>query len=379
MDIFDVGHRLFTMDPAQDIYGVKPDPDLFLRNNRCPLILDEIQYAPELIPAIKRHVDCNREPGQFVFTGSQQWHVLRHLSESLAGRIAVVDLHGFTIQEGVDRATPCWFNVWIETAPRGISESAGALSEGRSMRLSATETIWRGSFPEVRAIPEAAVSGWMQGYVTTYLQRDVRVLAEVREETQFSAFLSLCSALTAQECNYARFGKDLGLSAPAVKRWFGILRGTYQWIEIPAYSTNMIKRLSGRAKGHVADTGLACYLMRIASPAAIQGHPAFGALFESMVAGDCIKQTQCLSLPPSYYHHRQHSGSEVDVLFERDGLLFPVEIKASTRVSASDCRAMDSLRERLGPVVQPGLVVYAGSEVLRVGDHSLAVPFDLAL
>lgn len=379
-----VGHvvdrrfRTFVFDPVQDLYGVRSDPDMFLRNNPPPLVLDEIQYAPELVPAIKRLVDENRRPGMFVISGSQQWEVMRKLSESLAGRVGILELPAFCAQETLERIErPCWLNAWMAAVPAGLDAGFEVLAERSSAGDSATRRIWRGGFPEVETLRQDVIPGWMQGYVATYLQRDVRALLEVRDETQFAAFLGLCSALTAQECNYEQLGRDIGLSSPSAKRWVGILRGTYQWLEIPALTSNHLKRLSSRPKGYLADTGLASYLMRLSSPEAVQGHPAFGALFETLVVTECYKQVQSQSLPPVFHHYRQHSGAEIDLVLELDGRLFPIEVKAASTVGPMDARSVQVFREKLGAAAMPGLIVYGGRKVLKVTDHCAAVPFDL--
>ncbi|MDT8390941.1 MAG: DUF4143 domain-containing protein [Lentisphaeria bacterium] len=370
--------RTFVFDPVQDLYGVKSDPDLFLRNNPPPLVLDEIQHVPELVPALKRYVDEHRRPGMYVITGSQQWEVMRALSESLAGRVAMVELPAFCAEEMKETtAKPCWLNQWMSAVPEGLEHGLDALSGYRSAGDSATRRIWEGGFPEVQTLRHTVVPGWMQGYVGTYLQRDVRSLTDVRDETQFAAFLSLCASLTAQECNYEHLGRDIGLSSVSAKRWVGILRGTYQWLEIPALASNHTKRLSSRPKGYFADTGLACYLTRLSSPEAAQGHPAFGALFETMVVTECHKQVQAQNLVPVMHHYRQHSGAEVDLVLEKDGFFFPIEVKAASSARPADTRSIQIFREKMGPNALPGLLVYGGKEILKLSDHCVAVPFDL--
>ncbi len=369
-------HRTFVFDPVEDIYGVRQDPDLFLKNNPPPLILDEIQYVPELIPALKRAVDRSRTPGMYLITGSQQWEIMKQLAESLAGRVGILELSGFSLAEQFGSASQDWLTRWLEGDSQNSDGVLDMLHGMGSRKLSATRQIWRGGFPEVQTLRDEVVPGWMRGYVGTYLQRDVRVLLDARDETQFAAFLALCASLSAQECNYNHLGRDIGLSAPSAKRWIGILRGTYQWLEIPAFSANHIKRLSSRPKGYLSDTGLACYLMRISSDQAVQGHPAFGALFETLVATEIHKRIQSFPLPPALYHYRQHSGAEVDLIIEKDGKLFPVEIKSSTKAHPMDARSIRIFQEKEKDRAQTGLVVYAGEELLRLNERCLAVPFD---
>ncbi len=375
--LFGEKYRSFVFDPVQDFWGVREDPDLFLRNNPPPLILHEIQYIPELVPALKRSIDRGRRPGMYLITGSQQWEVMRHLSESLAGRMAMLELPAFCFQEIDNISPPTWLSRWMDACENSLEAGLTTLESFRSSGRSATAAIWRGSFPEVQTIDEKVVPGWMQGYVSTYILRDIRSLLEIRDEMQFTAFLGLCAALTAQECNFSQLGRDIGLSSPTAKRWLAVLRGTFQWLEIPAFSSNHICRLSAKPKGYLSDTGLACYLMRLSSPRAVQGHPAFGALFETLVVTECRKQLQEQPLVPTLHHYRQHSGAEVDLVLERDGKLFPVEIKAATAVRPRDARSIEIFREKAGRAVQPGLIIHAGHEISRISPSCIAVPFDL--
>jgi predicted AAA+ superfamily ATPase len=215
--------------------------------------------------------------------------------------------------------------------------------------------------------------------VATYLQRDVRGLIAVRDETRFGVFLSLCAALTAQECNYSQMGRDIGVTTPTAQKWLGVMRGTYQWIEIPAYSNNAIKRLSMKPKGYVTDSGLACYLQRISSPESLSGHPLFGAMFETSVVMDIVKQSQALDFPPAFHHYRLHSGAEVDLVLEMDNRLFPIEIKASSRARPGDAGGISRFQEQVGERAGPGLIVYAGGAPHRLTDRCIAIPYDLDL
>jgi uncharacterized protein len=366
--------RSFTFDPVQDQFGARQDPDLFLRNHPPPIILDEIQYAPELVPAIKRAIDRDRRPGQFLLTGSQQWSVMKSLAESLAGRAAILELSGFSINELYGQPAGGWLARWLA----GSANDVEHLFRGYgSARTRPAERIWRGSFPEVQGLSEDVVPGWFLGYTSTYLQRDVRLALEARDEGQFTHFLALCAAMTAQEVIPAQWGRDLGLAHTTARRWLDVLRGTYQWIELPALTRNRIKRVSQRAKGHIADTGLACHLMRMSSPSAVPGHPAFGALFESLVVGDCLRQAQRESTVPGAWHYRRHSGAEVDLVFERDGRYFPIEVKASSNPTPRDAQGITVFQEDHGPAAAPGLVVHAGDRLLKLTERCWAVPFDL--
>jgi predicted AAA+ superfamily ATPase len=250
---------------------------------------------------------------------------------------------------------------------------------GISAERSATDLIWTGSFPEIRNLRPEVIPGWMQGYVNTYLQRDVRQLIQVRDETRFARFLSLCASLTGQECNYSQIGRDIEVSTPTAIQWLSILRATYQWFEVPAFSSNHIKRLSEKPKGYFCDTGLAAYLMRLSSAKAVQGHPAYGALFETLIVMELYKQALQQSLPPSFYHYRLHSGAEIDLILEKDGLFFPVEIKAGTKISSNAIKNIEHFRESIPNAAEAGLIIYSGTTVQRLTSTCTAVPFDLLL
>jgi hypothetical protein len=368
--------KVFTFDPVQDLYGERRDPDLFLRNHPPPLILDEIQYVPSLVAAVKRWIDADRRPGQFVLTGSRQWQVMRHLSESLAGRTALLELSGFSLSESHEDPGMAWLPLWLRAVCGQSVAGTGStlLAGGRPITWSPAETLWRGTMPEPTGIPLAVVPGWMKGYVATYVQRDVRMQQEIRDEEQFGRFLGLCAALTAQEVNQRELGREVGSSAPTAGKWLDVLKAGRQWLELPAYARNLTQRLSRKPKGHLADTGLACHLLRLPEPHAVSGSPAFGALFETLVVTDLIKQCAVLETEPAFHHYRQHSGAEVDLVIEYAGRLFPVEVKASARVRPSDANGIAAFQAALGPLAGEGLVVYAGGECLRLAEHATAVP-----
>jgi hypothetical protein len=367
---------MFTFDPVQDSYGERRDPDLFLANHPPPIILDEVQYVPELVAAVKRYVDRHRKPGSFVLTGSHQWQVMRNLAESLAGRAAILELGGFTLAETHEEPRLAWFPAWLKSVS-GRGDAAAAerlLRQGTAWEYAPAEAIWRGSYPEPTALPREAVPGWMRGYVATYVQRDVRLQLAVRDEAQFGRFMALCATLTAQEVNTRQLGRDIGASAPTARAWLDALRGGGQWIELPAYTGNLTQRMSRAPKGHLADTGLACHLLRLPDPASISGHPAFGALFETWVVNDLIRQCVQLDTEPVFHHFRRHSGLEIDLIAEYGGRIYPLEIKASSRARPVDADAIGRFQRDLGDRAGEGLVIYAGREYLKLGDRAFAVP-----
>lgn len=372
------GKRASTVvfDPVVDVENARRDPDLFLDNRPPPLVLDEIQYAPELVGALKRRVDRKRNPGQYVLTGSQQWGVLKTMAESLAGRAVFLDLEGFCLAEVARMRSP---KSWVE---RWLADPAAFLAR-RPSRLGLTrapyEQIWRGWLPEAQFLPQSVIPDFHAAYLRTYIERDVRLLADVSDWQHFGRFVRLTSALTAQEINHSQLGRELGLTPQTSRRWLDLLKATFQWFEVPAYHGNAIKRLSARPKGFAADTGLACLAQAISSPSAVGGHPSWGALFETAVVGDVRKQCSILSPRPNIYHWRSHGGAEVDLVLERDGRLYPIEIKGTSRPTSRDTSGLVAFRETYPRLdIAPGLVIAACETRFAVSETDQAIPWDIA-
>lgn len=334
----------FVFDPTTDLENARQEPDLFLRNHPPPLVLDEIQYAPEVVSALKRRVDAaESRPGQYVVTGSQQWQVMESLSESLAGRAAFLDLDGFSLQEMAGRIeTAGWLEQWI-ASPADFVATQSKTEDTASQPL--WEWLWRGFLPGVQELPADLVADFWTGYQRTYVERDARLAGEVNDWQQFGLFMRLVSALTAQEINYSELGREISLTPQSARRWLQVLRGTFQWWEVPAFKGNLIKRVSSRPKGHLADTGLACHLAQLTSSRALGGHPLLGSLFETAMAHEIRKQNSRLPGGGAFYHWRSAGGAEVDLLLERDGWFYPFEIKLTAHPTKRRAAGLTAFRE----------------------------------
>lgn len=367
-----------VFDPAIDIENARGDPDLFLDNHPPPLVLDEIQYAPEVAAALKRRIDRDRAAGQYLLTGSQQWGVLKAMSESLAGRAAFLDLEGFSLAEIARSARrQTWLARWLESPQEFLQHKHRRLRPRWKRTL--FEQIWRGWLPPTQWLPRATVADFFAGYQRTYIERDARLLGDVADWQLFGRFLRLAAALTAQEINFSELGRELGLTPQTSKRWLGILRATFQWFEVPAYHGNAVKRISAKPKGFLADTGLACFAQAIAAPAVLGGHPSWGPLFETAVAGEIRKQCALLSPPPHVFHWRTHAGAEVDLLLEWNGTFFPIEVKATSHPGAGDTRGLQSFRATYPRLkVAKGLVIAPTETIYPLTEFDVALPWDLA-
>lgn len=368
--------RSFVFDPIHDVHNAKRDPELFLSSNPPPLILDEIQYVPELIPIIKRRIDQIKKPGQYILTGSQQWGVLKQISESLAGRAIITHLDGFSLEElGRNATSKPWVERWL------IEPNAFLVGPSKRLNLPFPlyEQLWRGFLPETRFLDLDLIPAFHHSYQSTYVQKDIRMLADVSDLTLFSRFIRLVAALTAQEINYSHLGREIGLTPQTAQRWLSLLDQTFEWHEIPAFSNNSIKKVSLKSKGYFSDTGQVCFSQMISSKDAIASHPLWGALFETAVVNEIKKQCLLISVPPKLYHWRAHSGAECDLILERDGKFFPIEIKAKSNPNRSDARGIGLFRQTYSHLnVQKGLVIAPIQEAFPLTENDIAMPWDIS-
>ncbi|MFC1782756.1 ATP-binding protein [Planctomycetota bacterium] len=364
-----------VFDPVVDVENARQDPELFLDNHQTPMILDEIQYAPELVPVIKRRIDQDRAPGQYIMTGSQQWNVMKSIAESLAGRCVFLDLEGFNLAEiGQINTDSLWLEAYLDNPTTFLASNHSRIKLDTTLY----ELLWRGTLPEAKFLPLETISDFHSAYIRTYIERDVRLLAEVSDWQQFGRFIRLVAAITAQEIIHAKLGRELGLKPQTARRWLGMLMATFQWFEVPAYSGNTIKRISSKSKGYIADTGIACSAQAISSPSAIAAHPLWGSLFETAVVGEIRKQCSVLFPKPNIYHWRTYHGAEVDILLERDGRFFPIEIKAKSRPARSDTSGISAFRKTYPDLqIEKGLVIAPTERTLQISDNDYAIPWDV--
>ncbi len=363
-----------VFDPALDIENARADPELFLNNHSLPLMLDEIQYAPELVSAIKRRIDRNRAPGQYIISGSQQWGVLKSIAESLAGRAVFLDLEGFCLAEiAPSSEKKSWLAAWLDN-PSSLLKSPPARL---NLKTTLYEQLWRGWLPEAQFLPLETVPDFYAAYLRTYIERDARLLADISDWQMFGRFVRLAASLSSQEVNISQLGREIGLTPKTATRWLDILNATFQWFEVPPYSGNTTKRLSCKPKGYIAETGIACAAQAISTPGAIAGHPLWGALFETAVAAEIRKLCAVLSPKPNMYHWRTHAGAEVDIVLERNGVFYPIEIKSKSKPDRRDVSGIAAFRKTYpGLHIECGLVIAPAEKIIQLSENDYALPWD---
>lgn len=298
----------FLLEDPTVVARLRADPHGFLDALRLPVILDEVQNVPEVFSLVRARIDRRpRRTGQWFLTGSQEAPLMHGVTESMAGRAAVLQLR--------------------------------PLASSESPRVS----VLRGGYPEALARPGAARL-WFSSYVQTYLERDVRAVTAVKDLSTFRRFLALVASRHGQVLNKTDLAAPLGVSVPTVTQWLSVLETTAQILIVPPFYENLGKRLIKSPKVYVADSGLACHLLGIESAAELSKSPFLGALFEGFIGAEMIKAQTNRGLRPELYYFRDEQGLEVDFLRpERNGSIALVECKASSSVSPAMATSMQRL------------------------------------
>lgn len=366
--------KSFVFGPVQDLYKARRDPDFFLESFPSPLILDEVQYVPELLASLKRKIDQSESKGQYFLTGSQNFSMLRNVAESMAGRVGIFHLENFTPQEIVGLGeNEGWIPSYLEN-PRSFYETRTTLSSPFPPLI---EFLFRGTFPGTLDLPTGQIPRYFSSYLQTYVDRDVRTMENIQNLAEFDRFLGIAASLTAQEINASQTGREIGISPQTARRWLDLLTYTYQWFELFPYFGNTIKRISRKRKGYFKDTGFACYLQAMESPESLAKSPKLGSIFETWAVNYIHQQFATLPVAPRTYHWRTSGGAEVDLIIEKAGKLYPIEMKCKTNLSRADLTGLKAFRETYDKQVMPGLVLYAGSEIYKLDEFNLAIPWNL--
>jgi predicted AAA+ superfamily ATPase len=309
-----------SLDDPLERALARDDPAGFLdRFNGRPVILDEIQYAPHLFSYLKVRIDREREQcGRWLLTGSQQFAVMRDVSDSLAGRVAILDLLPFSL---------------LERPPGGPEALA--------------QVAWTGLYPEPALAPQKR-DLWLRSYVQTYVERDVRQLTRVHDLASFETFLAACAARHGQELNLSGLARDCGLSVPTAKAWLGILEGSYLVERVFPWFHNFGKRLVKAPRLYFLDPSLPVLLTRQPSAEAALAGAMGGALFEGLMVSEAAKAFTNLGRRPDLYTWRSQDGLEVDLLVPANGRLLPIEIKLTASPTIRHVEALDRFRRLAG-------------------------------
>lgn len=358
-------HHYVSLELPDIQAAANSDPRGFLELYPPPVIFDEVQYAPELFPYIKEWVDANRNrTGQFILTGSQNLLLAERITESLAGRAAILRLFPLTHREILNQ--PQALFPWEERARPG--------KKGLVYRR-LWESFLRGGYPELVADPKRDITLWHASYIQTYLERDVRSLRQIGELSQFQSFLRALAARSAQLFNLSETARDLGLAVNTIKAWLSVLEATYQVIIVRPYFANLGKRLVKTPKVYFADVGTLCYLVGLRDAEHAMAGPMGGTLMETAVVNEVVRTLNHRGIDPQIYFWRTATGTEVDLVVDTGVNLIPIEVKLSTTPNQSMAKGIESFRKDFGKKALKGYVVHQGNMKLPLGPDAWAWPF----
>lgn len=341
-------HHYVSLDDPRDLKLAQEDPGLFFAEHKIPLIIDEIQYAPQLLKYVKMTVDKSTARGQFLITGSQQWTLMKGLQETLAGRVALFQL------------TPM------------------AITEGSELKSSYEYRALAGSYPELLTIPGIDANRWFGSYLSTYVEKDVQSHYGLEKTTLFRDLLFLLAARCSQILNYQSLASDLGLSVPTIKSWVRILEASQIIYLLRPFYVNLGSRIVKSPKIYFTDIGLVSYMTGSRSEKSATLGPQAGALFENFVIQEALKHYANLGQVPPLYYYRTNNGLEVDLIIEEKlGQIRPCEIKLTKTPHEGMVQAIERLRnlnKKKKFSISAGAVICLADRLLALSRNAKAYP-----
>jgi len=364
LHLFAGRYRYVSLEMPDIRESASADPRSFIEMYPPPVIFDEIQYVPDLLPYIKEKIETQQGIcGQYLLTSSQNLLVMEKISESFAGLVAILRLLPLS---------------WRETAGQSQVALPLELKKAAKRRSLSHLDLWkdflRGGYPELAVHKEQDVTLWHTDYFQTYLEKDIRTLRHVGDLTLFKNFLRALAARSAQPLNLTSLARKLGVAAATVKAWLSLLEATFQVIILQPYHTSIKKRLVKMPKIYFTDVGNLCYLVGLREPE----HAAFGpmgsVIMETAVLSEIIKMFVHQGLEPRVYFWRTSAGTEVDIVMETGTELIPVEVKTSAKPRPAMTSGIEAFREALGQRVTSGYIVHTGKDRLTFDSDVIALP-----
>lgn len=355
------------------------DPEFFLRNYETPLIIDEFQYAPNLLAYIKINVDkakksamfdgSNNTETQYYLTGSQVFETMNDVCESLAGRIGILDLYGFSTRELYNQKD-------ISFLPDiKLIKQRTPLPYLKSIEL--FKRIINGSYPDAIDADAEIREKYYESYVRTYIERDVRKLINIKDENKFIKFISSVAARTSQEYNALDIARDVEIDSKTAEEWISILKNTNLIYMLNSYANNNIKKIVKRPKIYFMDTGLACYLAGYVNETTLERSAFSGAIFETYIVSEIVKSFANNGVSPKnrLFYYRETGGKEIDLLVIYDNKAYPVEIKKSSNPGINAIKNFDVVNN-FGYEVGNGIVLCMMENIIAIDDKNFFVPIE---
>ncbi len=357
--------RWFTLDDFDTLDQARRHPELLLGGD-TPVTIEEVQREPQLLISIKQEIDNNRIPGQFLLTGSADLLMMQNVSESLAGRAAYLTVHPMTRREQLGLGT-C--GIWEELLSEDSTHWMDIVESSKTEKEDWRKLALRGGFPtpSIHMDSDQDRSVWFDGYVRTYLERDLQQLSTISNLPDFRRLMRAACLRVGQLLNQTELGRDVGLPQPTVHRYLNLLEVAHLLIRLPAYSVNRTKRLIKAPKLFWGDTGLAVHMSGITEPA--------GSHLENLVLQDLMSWRTSRPHQTELFFWRTVTGQEIDFVIESGGRTLPIEIKSSSKLKLSSARPIITFRDEYGKSARKGLLLYNGDDTYWLAPDVLAVPW----
>lgn len=356
-----------SMDDPIQLAQAQESPMTFVSDNHYPVFIDEIQKAPNLFPLLKMNIDREKGKGMYFLSGSQQFQMMKNMSESMAGRVGIINLLSFSLREryGIPFDKP------FIPIKKHIEEMGHYTHELTS------DDIWsiiqRGSMPELVCNADFDWQMFYSAYIKTYIERDVRALTQVSDETKFMRFMAAAACYTGQLLNISSLSRDVNISQQTAERWLSVLVSSNIIFLLRPYSSNVMARTIKTPKLYFLDTGLAAYLTRWTTVDVLRNGAMAGAFFETFVIGEVVKSYYNQGIEPPIFFYRD-KYNEIDLLIEHDGVLHPVEIKKHADPKKSDIRAFTKLDSIAGIKRGEGCVLCMYPQPLKINESDRSIP-----
>ena len=360
-----------TLDNMMARNLAKTDPVLFFQTYKPPVIIDEVQYAPELFGQIKIMCDESEETGRFWLTGSQQFNMMKNVRESLVGRIGILQLYSMTKNE---IAGTLFYDDDLDFSLSGLQ-----MRQERVQKNDAVinyEHIWRGGMPQVLSADNEQRQEYFEAYVDTYLMRDVVDYGSVTDTLRFSMFISACAAILSEQVNYKTLADIVGISQPTAKEWLRLLESLGIIYLLKPYSNNAFKRLAKTPKLYFCDTGLATHLLMWPTSETLMNGAASGRFFENFVIIELLKNYEYSKTKVAMYYFRDSNKKEIDLLIERNAEIHPLEIKKTANPNNRDIKKFTILNETTSKIGHGGIICMC-EEVIPIDEKNNFIPCNL--
>lgn len=363
----------FDLEKESDFLRISRDTEFFLQDNPTPLCIDEAQFCPQLFEAMRVKIDENRnQPGQYLLSGSSSPELLSNISESLAGRVAIVELGTFTTAECANQGVPAFYSHLQSGDFSQIDKVKSNMTKNQVY-----DTLLYGGYPEpfLKRSSRQFYDLWMENYFRTYIDRDIRRLFPQLNIDAYKRLIRMLAFSSGDLINISNFAMSLDVSQPTTKSYFEIANGTFLWRKIPSFQDNQMKSLIKMPKGHLRDTGLMNYLLNINNLEQLKSHPRYGKIWETFIIEQILKNCEALMIKHQAYFYRTRGQAEIDLILETPIGLIPIEIKSGINIQERQLQALKNfIKQYHCPIA---CVINSSEKVLFLSENIIQIPAQL--